>query len=714
MDAILIAGGIPQPEDPLYNYSNGRAKALINVAGKPMVQWVLDALNDSSEVDNIIVAGLHKNTRLDSSKPLHFISDQGRALPNVVAGIKKSIDLGSQGKYVLVVSSAIPAIKSSMIDGLVVAAKKTKGGIDINYSVCRRNVMEARFPNSRKTYWRFGDGDICLGGMYLIRVDLLSESPDMEALDKLIEEWKNPYKLSVLIGFGTFLLYSSYGLTSDELNSRVSKFVRAKCYPVVWQKAEPCMVVDDPLHLEIAHDDLTSQKRKAAAQVKKSSKVKKEESKPAEKIAQRPSQAKTKDNLRAKSEKSRVKPSVSKRKKVDVVAPVLRSPAITALLTPENWAAKQTENVRWKLKLQNTGGAPLQSLVLKRGGDVIEQVQQFDLGQGAQVEFLQSYDLAGIEREIIDITAVTKSGETLSWQVRGEIHIQRDFRVFAGMEFTLIPKGSFIMGSKPDKADAFDDEKPRHPVELQGNFWMGRYPITNSQFARFIEASGYRTTAETKGSGTIFTGKWPEGLWEEVPKANWRKPFGKKRANPDRENHPVTLVSWHDAQEYCRWLNQEYKSELPVGLEFRLPTEAEWEKAARGEDALEYPWGNRLPEVNQINADRHVGDLTPVGKYSPQSDSPFGAADMAGNVWEWTNSIFQGYPYRQDDGREDPNSPMPRVLRGGSFLNTYSSARCASRSSALPETCISYYGFRVVVAPPVEGLMAGSNSKRKV
>lgn len=698
MDAILIAGGIPQPEDPLYGYSNGRAKALINVAGKPMVQWVLDALNDSSEVDNIIVAGLHKKTRLDSSKPLHFISDQGRALPNVVAGIKKSVDLGSLGKYVLVISSAIPAIKSSMIDGLVVAAKKTKG--DIYYSVCPHRVMESSFPNSKQAYWRLEDRDICLGGIYLVRVDLLSESPDMDALGKLIEEWKSPHKQASLIGLGTFMLYSMRSLSSDELNSRVSKFIHAKCRPVVWQQAEPCMVVDDSLHLEIVRDDLTSRNRKAASQSKKSSKVKKEESKPTEKITQRTSQVKTKDSVRAKSEKSKVQPSASKRKKADIVTPVLKSPAITALLTPENWAAKQTENVRWKLELQNTGGAPLQSLVLKRGDDVIEQVQLLKLGQGAQVEFLQSYDLAGVEREIIDITAVTKRGETLSWQVRGEIHIERDFRVFAGMEFTLIPKGSFIMGSK-DKADAFDDEKPRHPVEIDGNYWMGRYPITNAQFARFIEASSYRTTAEAKGSGMIFTGKWPEGQWEEVPKANWRKPFGKKHVTPDRENHPVTLVSWPDAQEYCRWLNQEYKSELPAGLEFRLPTEAEWEKAARGEDALEYPWGNRPPEINQINADRHVGEPTPVGKYSPQSDSPFGAADMAGNVWEWTNSVFQVYPYRQDDGREDPNSGLPRVLRGGSFLNTYSSARCASRSSALPETCIGYYGFRVVVAPKI-------------
>jgi len=696
VDAILVAGEIPEPNDPLYNYSNGRAKAMISVAGKSMAQWVLDALDNANEVDNIIAVGFFKQHGLSCSKPLHFIPNQGRALPNVVAGIKKSIGLGSQSKYVLVVSSAIPVVDSSMIDGMVAAAKKTKG--DIYYSICHRRVMESRFPNSKQAYWRLEDREICIGGIHMVRTDLLSGSPDMDVLRQLIDAWKNPLKQASIIGRGTWLLLFTRNLTLDELTDRVSQRVGVRCHPVVCSSAELCMVVDDPRHLELAHDDLTSQKRKSATQSRKSAKVKKEESKPAEKITQRASQAKTKDNVRAKSEKSKIQPPTSKRKKADVVTPVLKSPAITALLTPENWAAKQTENVRWKLELQNTGGAPLQSLVLKRGDNVIEQVQLLKLGQGAQVEFLQSYDLAGIEREIIDITAVTKSGEPLAWQVRGEIHIQREFRVFAGVEFTLIPKGSFIMGSK-DKADAFDDEKPRHSVEIHGNYWMGRYPITNTQFARFIEASGYRTTAETKGSGTTFTGKWPEGQWEEVPKVNWRQPFGKKRANPDRENHPVTLVSWHDAQEYCRWLNQVYKSELPTGLAFRLPTEAEWEKVARGEDALEYPWGNRPPEVNQINADRHVGEPTPVGKYSPQSDSPFGAADMAGNVWEWTNSVFQGYPYRRDDGREDPNSPMPRVLRGGSFLNTYSSARCASRSSALPETCIGYYGFRVVVAP---------------
>lgn len=692
MDAILIAGGIPQPDDPLYTYSDGKSKALIDVAGKPMAQWVLDALDNANEVENIIVVGFSKKHGLICSKPLHFVPNQGRALPNVVAGIKKSIGLGSQGKYVLVISSAIPVVNSPIIDGMVDAAKKTKN--DIYYSVCSRSVMESRFPNSKQSYWRLEDREICLGGMHLVSVDLLLESPDMAVFGQLIEEWKSPHKQASLIGLGTFSLYFTHTLTLDELNNRVSQRIHARCCPIVWPHAEPCMIVDDPHHLELVHDDLVSQQRKVAARLKKASKAE-DEIKPAVKITRDTLHVKVKESIRVKPKTSKVQPPSLRLKNADVDDPNLKTPAITIALTPEKWAAKQTENVRWKLEIQNNGGEPLKSIIIKRGDNVIEQVQLLNLGQDAQVEFLQSYDLAGIEREIVDITAVTKSGEMLSWQVRGEIHIQRELRVFAGMEFTLIPKGGFIMGSK-DKANAFDDEKPRHPVEIYGNYWLGRYPITNAQFARFIKASGYRTTAETKGSATIFTGKW-----EEVPKANWRQPFGKKRANPDGENHPVTLVSWYDAQEYCRWLNQEYKNELLAGLEFRLPTEAEWEKAARGDDALEYPWGNRPPEINQINADRHVGDTTPVGTYSPQSDSPFGAADMAGNVWEWTNSIFQGYPYRQDDGREDPNSGLPRVLRGGSFLNTYSSARCASRSSALPEICIAYYGFRVVIAPKI-------------
>src|SRR5512147_3297104 len=112
MDAIVTAGGIPQPQDPLYSYSHGDSKALIDVAGKPMVQWVLDALSAAKNVDNVIVVGLSPKSGITCKKPLHFLSNQGRMLSNIVAGVNKSLELNKKNEYVLIVSSDIPTVKT--------------------------------------------------------------------------------------------------------------------------------------------------------------------------------------------------------------------------------------------------------------------------------------------------------------------------------------------------------------------------------------------------------------------------------------------------------------------------------------------------------------------------------------------------------------------------------------------------------------------------
>ena len=125
MDAIVTAGGIPQPGDPLYAFSNGDSKALIDIAGKPMVQWVLDALGDSKEVDNVIVIGLTHKSGLTCKKPLHYISNQGRMLSNIVAGVNKSLELNKKTEYVLLVSSDIPAVTSDMVDWLATTDRKS-------------------------------------------------------------------------------------------------------------------------------------------------------------------------------------------------------------------------------------------------------------------------------------------------------------------------------------------------------------------------------------------------------------------------------------------------------------------------------------------------------------------------------------------------------------------------------------------------------------
>jgi len=145
---------------------------------------------------------------------------------------------------------------------------------------------------------------------------------------------------------------------------------------------------------------------------------------------------------------------------------------------------------------------------------------------------------------------------------------------------------------------------------------------------------------------------------------------------------------------FCRWVSQ------ITGVEVRLPTEAEWEKAARGTDGRLYPWGDDLPDATRCNFNLNVKDTTPVGRYSPFGDNPYGCADMAGNVWEWTSSLYEPYPYRSDDGREELTSRASRSLRGGGFFSNAAYVRCACRAGPAPDVRNNAYGFRVCASPP--------------
>jgi formylglycine-generating enzyme required for sulfatase activity len=166
-----------------------------------------------------------------------------------------------------------------------------------------------------------------------------------------------------------------------------------------------------------------------------------------------------------------------------------------------------------------------------------------------------------------------------------------------------------------------------------------------------------------------------------------------------KKDHPVVYIKWTNAMEYCRWLNSLLKAELPTGLVLRLPTEAEWEKAARGTDGREYPWGNEFDKNKCNSPGGRKGSTTPVGLYSPRGDSPYGCADMAGNVWEWTHSLKKDYLYNSIDGREDENASGRRVLRGGSFYDHEWYARCACRGGGSFVYFYYYVGLRVVAAP---------------
>lgn len=231
-----------------------------------------------------------------------------------------------------------------------------------------------------------------------------------------------------------------------------------------------------------------------------------------------------------------------------------------------------------------------------------------------------------------------------------------------GAELLRVPAGKFIMGSDQNE----DREKPQHTVDIPYDYWVGRFTVTNEQYNQFMKTD------------------YKEG----------------------RENHPVVKVLWRDAQNYANWLNEKFSPQIPQGFIFRLPSEAEWEKAARGEKGLIYPWGDEFDDTKSNTWESQKRITTAVGSYSPQGDSPYGCADMSGNVWEWTHSAWKEYPYNIEDGREDETDlSFTRVIRGGSFSYVRGFARCASRLADDPDFAWYLRGFRLVYAPPFNARM---------
>ena len=265
MDAIVTAGGIPQPGDPLYVYSNGNSKALIDISGKPMIQWVLDALGESQKVDNVIVIGLSPKSGLTCKKPLHYISNQGRMLANIVAGVNKSLELNKKNEYVLIVSSDIPALKGDMVDWLVDTCMSTKD--DLYYGVCPREVMEERYPTSKRTYTKLKEMELCGADINVIHVSMATDH--LNTWEQLIGNRKSPLRQAAVIGWDTLFQLATRQFTLQGLVERASQRIGIKGRAIVWDKAEPCMDVDKPHQLELMREDIASQLQKAAKAEKK-------------------------------------------------------------------------------------------------------------------------------------------------------------------------------------------------------------------------------------------------------------------------------------------------------------------------------------------------------------------------------------------------------------------------------------------------------------
>lgn len=266
------------------------------------------------------------------------------------------------------------------------------------------------------------------------------------------------------------------------------------------------------------------------------------------------------------------------------------------------------------------------------------------------------------------------------------------------MEQVYIPKGQFRMGSS--SGDSLPDVKPQHAVYLD-SYWIDRTEVTNDQFAAFVDETGYRTTAEKEGRAWVFE----NGNWTLKNGIHWRHPQGGRNSLEGLGDHPVVHVSWYDAQAYCQWAGR------------RLPTEAEWEKAAGGVEIVRYPWGNQTAlgdranfadqslDVGWANQDTDDGyPQTAPGKSFPEGVSPYGAFNMAGNVYEWVEdwylwNYYSLSPYRNPGG---PDSGEHRSLRGGSWITNGENYHIPSRVSLPPDYTIQDTGFRCAESAQTE------------
>ncbi len=256
MDAIVTAGGIPLPDEPLYSYTQGHSKALVDMAGKPMIQWVLDALSESNKIDNIIIMGMSEKNCLKTSKPTHYLPNEGRMLANIVSGIQKILELNSKTEYALIVSSDIPGLRGEMVDWLVGEIEKTPA--DIYYGVIQKEVMEKRYPDSRRTWTHLKDMDVCGADINAVHVSMATEH--LDTWEELIGKRKSPLKQAATIGVSTLILMLLRQLNLDALVKRVSDRIGIRGKAIVWFWAEAGMDVDKPHQLEIMRKDMATSK----------------------------------------------------------------------------------------------------------------------------------------------------------------------------------------------------------------------------------------------------------------------------------------------------------------------------------------------------------------------------------------------------------------------------------------------------------------------
>jgi formylglycine-generating enzyme required for sulfatase activity len=275
----------------------------------------------------------------------------------------------------------------------------------------------------------------------------------------------------------------------------------------------------------------------------------------------------------------------------------------------------------------------------------------------------------------------SRAGRAWSWTILPAL-------VASAPELARIPAGDFLMGA----ADAQDDERPVHRVFVS-EFSIGRLPVTNDEYARFIRATGYPSPS-VRGLPLVTAGGRDAAFRELAAPYVWDGALP-----PDGlGTHPVVLVRYDDALSYCEWLSE------ALGRRVRLPTEAEWEKAARGGvEGRRYPWGDDIDPSRgnylEHGAVKHERGTKPGGSYQPNG---FDLCDVAGNVWEWVSDWYAPDYYGAGE-TSDPRGPSTgnlRIVRGGSWVSDeVTMLRCAYRHKVPPDTYAYSMGFRIVCAP---------------
>jgi formylglycine-generating enzyme required for sulfatase activity len=294
------------------------------------------------------------------------------------------------------------------------------------------------------------------------------------------------------------------------------------------------------------------------------------------------------------------------------------------------------------------------------------------------------------------------------------------------IDWVAIPAGPFVMGSREDDRDAYEGEKPAHTLELPA-FYIARYPVTHAQYRPFVEAGGYEDPRWWTEEGWAWRGgaeadlsgiddedlrrryaEWLAGR----PRERRDRPFGWEDPRWGAPNRPVVGITWHETLAYCRWLEAvlwdegaDFSALGGAAWRLSLPSEAQWEKAARGPKGRHWPWGNTWAEDRTNTAEVGLQETSSVGLF-PKGKSPYRVLDLAGNVWEWTTSRWgrkisepdYRYPYEAADGREDLSGSDLRVVRGGSWDAPQGDARCAARGGFRPVDFHAALGFRVVVS----------------